>query len=282
VNREMTHDEAFAALDALAMDALDGAERDAVIEHVSTCISCREELASLRATAAQLAYAATPSIGAAGASRARIRSRLMARAQAENESIRERSLLVSSLAWRRAEWMAAAAGILLVASVAVLAFVLRDRQALRDALTGQAARVAAAQRTADSLRGAMLSRDSMLAAITGRDVAVMTLTKSGANAPFARMFWDKAKNTWTFVAHDMPDLRPGRTYQLWLVTAAGAKVSAGTFDPQGGEAVVRATYPLARDSLSAVAVTEEAAGGAQQPTSPPIIAVSAAAGGGTK
>jgi anti-sigma-K factor RskA len=280
VNREMTHDEAFAALDALALDAIDGADRDAVIAHVSTCLPCREELASLRATAAQLAYAATPSIGTAGASRQRIRSRLLARAEAEKQTIRDRSLVISSLAWRRAEWVAAAAGIVLVASVAVLAFVVRDRQVLRDTLSGQATRVAAAERTADSLRLAVLARDSVLAAITGRDVAVMTLTKSGANAPFARMFWDKTGNTWTFVAHDMPDPKPGRTYQLWLVTAAGAKISAGTFDPHGGEAVVRAMYALARDSLGAVAVTEEAAGGAQQPTGAPIIAVRAAESGG--
>ncbi len=271
----MTHDEAFAALDALALDALDASEREAVVAHVSTCIPCREELASLHATAAQLAYAATPSLGTAGASRQRIRSSLMARAEAEKQIIRDRSLVISSLAWRRAEWVAAAASVMLVASVAVLAFILRDRQVLRESLSGQAARVAAAQRTTDSLRVAMLARDNMLAAITGRDVAVMTLTKSGANAPFARMFWDKTKNTWTFVAHDMPNLKPGRTYQLWLVTAAGAKISAGTFDPQGGEAVVRATYALARDSLSAVAVTEEASGGSPQPTTAPIIAVAA-------
>src|SRR5262249_34527680 len=67
MSREMTHDEAFASLDALALDALDGAERDSVVAHVSTCIPCREELASLRATAAQLAYAAAPTIGTAGA-----------------------------------------------------------------------------------------------------------------------------------------------------------------------------------------------------------------------
>lgn len=277
----MTHDNAFAALDALALDALDAAERDAVIAHVSTCIPCREELASLRNTAAQLAYAATPSIGTAGASRERIRSRLMARAEAENQIIRDRSLVISSLAWRRAEWVAAAASVMLVVSVAVLAWIVRDRQGLRETLSAQAASVAAAQRATDSLRVAGLARDSTLAAITGRDVAVMTLTKGGASAPFARMFWDKTKNTWTLVAHDMPALKPGRTYQLWLVTAAGAKISAGTFDPRAGEAVVRATYPLARDSLSAVAVTEEAAGGAPQPTSAPIIAVSAA-GAGTK
>jgi hypothetical protein len=275
MSREMTHDEAFAALDALALDALDGDERELVVAHVSTCIPCREELASLRATAAHLAYAANPTIGTAGASRQRIRSRLMARAAAEKETVRDRSLVISSLAWRRAEWVAAAASILLVVSVAVLAAMVRDRQVLREALSGQAARLQPLQRTADSLRLAVASRDSMLGAITGRNVAVMTLTKGGANAPFARMFWDKTKNTWTFVAHDMPSLKPGRTYQLWLVTAAGAKISAGTFDPQAGEAVVRATYALAADSLAAVAVTEEASGGAPQPTSAPIIAVSA-------
>lgn len=275
MSREMTHDEAFAALDALALDALDRDERELVVAHVSTCIPCREELASLRTTAAQLAYAANPTIGTAGASRQRIRSRLMARAAAEKQTVRDRSLVISSLAWRRAEWVAAAASILLVVSVAVLAAMVRDRQVLREALSGQAARLQPLQRSADSLRLAVASRDSMLGAITGRNVAVMTLTKAGANAPFARMFWDKTKNTWTFVAHDMPSLKPGRTYQLWLVTAAGAKISAGTFDPRGGEAVVRATYALAPDSLAAVAVTEEAAGGAPQPTTTPIIAVSA-------
>jgi anti-sigma-K factor RskA len=271
----MTHEEAFLALDALALDALDPPERDAVIAHVSMCIPCREELAALRETTAQLAYAAAPSIGTAGVSRHRIRSRLMARAAAETQGIRDRSLVISSLAWRRAEWVAAAASIMLVVSVALLTWVIRDRQGLRDSLGEQAARVADVQRTSDSLRLAVLARDSMLVAITGRDVAVMTLTRTGAHAPFARMFWDRTKNTWTFVAHDMPDLKPGRTYQLWLVTAAGAKISAGTFDPRNGEGVVRATYPLAADSLSAVAVTEEAAGGAPQPTSAPIIAVSA-------
>jgi hypothetical protein len=199
----------------------------------------------------------------------------MARAAAEKQTVRDRSLVISSLAWRRAEWVAAAASILLVVSVAILAAMVRDRQVLREALSGQAARLQPLQRSADSLRLAVASRDSMLGAITGRNVAVMTLTKGGANAPFARMFWDKTKNTWTFVAHDMPSLKPGRTYQLWLVTAAGAKISAGTFDPQAGEAVVRATYALAADSLAAVAVTEEATGGAAQPTTTPIIAVSA-------
>jgi anti-sigma-K factor RskA len=137
--------------------------------------------------------------------------------------------------------------------------------------TAQAAREHA---TGDSLRAAVLARDSLLAGITGRDVAVMTLTTSGTKAPFAYMFWDRRANTWTLIAHDMPELKAGRTYQLWLVTAS-AKISAGTFQPQNGDAVVRATYALPADQLKALAVTEEPAGGVPQPTSAPIIAVTA-------
>ena len=38
------------------------------------------------------------------------------------------------------------------------------------------------------------------------------------------------------------------------------------------DAVVRATYPLARDSLQAIAVTEEPAGGVPQPTGAMVVA----------
>ena len=86
------------------------------------------------------------------------------------------------------------------------------------------------------------------------------------------MFWDRQANAWTFVAHNLPRLAAGRTYQLWLVTKGANKISAGTFAPSArGDALVRATYALARDSLAAVAVTEEPAGGVPQPTGSMLI-----------
>jgi anti-sigma-K factor RskA len=67
-------------------------------------------------------------------------------------------------------------------------------------------------------------------------------------------------------------VRPGREYQLWLVTP-GRKISAGTFTAgAGGTAVVQAEYALSPDSLQAVAVTEEPAGGLPQPTGEIILA----------
>ena len=59
-NDTMTHDAAKEALEALALDALDSGERDAVLAHVEHCTECRMELAALRATAASLSYTVRP------------------------------------------------------------------------------------------------------------------------------------------------------------------------------------------------------------------------------
>ena len=289
MKRELSHDEAFALLDALATDSLDASERDAVQAHAATCETCGPELASLRETFAQLAFAAPPAAEMDAGARGRIHARLMDRVDADARargvaplrrepaspplaiSMTQERRIISSMAWRRAEWIAAAASVLLVVSIGLLAALIRDRQTVRDALKAELAQSAGTRTSNDSLRSLIASRDSMITGLIGRDVAVMSLTSAGAKAPYARMFWDTARNTWILAAHNMPELRAGRTYQLWLVTKT-AKISAGTFSPTNGEAVVRATYALARDSLEAIAVTEEPAGGVPQPTGVPIIA----------
>lgn len=277
MTREMSHDEAFAALGALAIDALDAEERAAVLAHAATCLACRQELGELRDAASGLAFTA-PASAVGADTRERIRGRLMARAAIGQRSTTtpavQTEIVPITIRWGRAGLFAAAASILLVVSLAVLGYVLRDRARLRDAASVQTAQAARERTTSDSLRAAVLSRDSLLAGITGRDVAVMTLTTNGTKAPFAYMFWDRRANTWTMIAHNLPELKAGRTYQLWLVTAS-SKISAGTFQPQNGDAVIRATYALPADSLKALAVTEEPAGGVPQPTGPMIMAVTA-------
>ena len=99
---------------------------------------------------------------------------------------------------------------------------------------------------------------------------MMTLTSRTAKDPYARMFWDRARNSWTMFAHNMPALKPGRTYQLWIVTAK-ATMSAGTFDAVNGVGVMRATFAVTPENLRAIAVTEEPAGGVAQPTGETIV-----------
>jgi hypothetical protein len=283
--RELSHEEAFAALDAAALDALDSAEREAVLAHADRCESCRDELTALRATAAQLAFVTPLVPDNGGRSRDRIRARLTARAAADAKvrglavergpelSTREYRAIrtrINVLAWRRAEWIALAASVLLIVGIGVMASVLRDRENLRDALAGATASTQQSERSTDSLRALVMYKDSLINGITGRDVAMVHLTSRAARAPSAMMFWDRSRNGWTLVAHDLPMPQPGRTYQLWLMTPT-SKISAGTFMPSNGEAMVRATYALARDSLRAVAVTDEPAGGMPQPTGQMVV-----------
>jgi len=290
---ELTHEQAFAELDAVAFDLLDTVERDAVLAHVETCDACQAELDALRETAAELAFAArfTPPMAV---SYDGIRERVLARAASERLEAYATPPAPSPLTrppllfpvpptpapapmpaqrGRQTQLLAVAAGVLLVANIATLTLAVRGRVKLGDALTAQSTRETRAERLADSLAVQLAARDSLIAGIAGiagRDVSVLTLASSVAKDPYARMFWDRSHHTWTMIAHNMPALRAGRTYQLWLVTPK-AKISAGTFNPVNGDAIVRATYDLT-DPLQALAVTEEAAGGAPQPTGAPVVA----------
>lgn len=302
--RGMTHEEAFAAIDAAALDVLEGPERVAVLTHIEGCETCRAELEAVRATVANLAFSTALAADTPTASRGRIRQRLMQRASSEERSAAETPLsmnlvthplgtvvqpvdaappangsrtilpLTNRLGWRGAEWTALAAGILFAASLGVIGAMWQERGRLHAMIDLASTNEHAAIATNDSLRTKLSVQDSLLGGLTGRDVAVMTLTSVGVHSPFARMFWDKSANTWTLVAHDLPPLKPGRAYQLWLVTPTG-KISAGTFAERNGNAVMRATYALPPEQLRAIAVTEEPAAGSPQPTSAPLIAASA-------
>jgi hypothetical protein len=143
-----------------------------------------------------------------------------------------------------------------------------------DAANDRAAFVAADQANShriDSLSTLVAARDQLVSSLTGAQVRVVGLSAGETKSPRALMFWDKSTDRWTFIAHNLAQLRAGRTYQLWLVTA-GAKISAGTFSvTASGDAFVQATYVLERSALKAVAVTDEPAGGMPQPTGAPVV-----------
>jgi hypothetical protein len=210
------------------------------------------------------------------AQRDRIRARLLARAARDADVVPIARPSAERRGPSRSAWLAMAASAIALLSTAALLQTRRERDGLREA-----ARVAWAERgaravAADSLRAALEDRDRLIANMTGSQVAVMTLAASGPQSPSGRMFWDQQHDAWVFVGHHLKAPRAGRTYQLWLVTP-GAKISAGTFTPgPDGHVVVRATYALNKDSLAAIAVTDEPSAGSAQPTTAPVL--SAAAG----
>jgi anti-sigma-K factor RskA len=276
----MTHDEVRAALAAEALGALDGPEAAEVRAHLETCEACRRELAAYRDAAASLAYAAPPAPLDAERS-SRLRARLVARAAADRGDGATSApaapapvtaetpgvIPITRAPSRRFSggWLAAAAAVVLLIGVGAWATRLNGRYGdLRE-------RYATLRGERDRLAGAIAGRDSTLASLSGPDVQVIDLASTQRQAPSGRMFWDRATARWTFFAHDLPALRAKRDYQLWLLTPAGP-VSAGVFKPtQDGAAVVQATYPLPRDQLTGVAVTEEPEGGLPAPSGTPLI-----------
>jgi anti-sigma-K factor RskA len=267
MTRIWTHEEARAELGAAAVFALVGDDREGVRAHVASCAECRAELAALRDAAAMLS-AATPQRPVQPARSAAMRARLLERAAADvaqparlRDPSTVRAWRSSALPW----WIAAAASILLAAAGTQLRSLSRQRATLREQVASTTQR---GVQLVDELR----ARERTIAAVSGPDVRVVELAAAGVRAPTARMFWAQATNTWTMFAYNLPSPGAGRTYQLWLVTRDGKKISAGTFAPSpAGDALVSAQYALDRDALGAIAVTDEPAGGVPQPTGSVVI-----------
>jgi len=283
MRREADHQEASEALAAAALDALAPDDQAAVLAHVDGCPDCARELAELREATAHLAALAVPT-GAPDRTAAdidsrlaRVRSNVLARAAAAAVDAPPRVVPITSAASapvtaplprvRSARSLGLVAGMALaVAASLVAAITLADRAVLQR-------EVVASRAAAGRAAAALAASERQLALVTGPQVAVVSLTASGAPKATALMFWDRSTDTWSMYAHNLPQTASGRTYELWLITAAGRKIPAGTFAPtSAGTAHVQATYALGPADLQAVAVTEEPAGGVDVATGPVVIA----------
>lgn len=277
---DMEHENVQAALAAEALDALDGAERDALHAHLAGCAECRAELESLRAAASLLAHTA-PHVPLERARSDRVRSRLLARAAADvrgGEAAAPRiaapeTRVIPIAARRRAAlpaWLAAAASVLIAVGLGAYALSLRGRVSRLEQQTASLAR------DRGRLESALSEREATLAALAGPEVRVISLASTQQRAPSGRMFWNPARRSYTFYAYNLPQVRPGREYQLWLITPAGP-VAAPTFRPgRDGVGSVEGDYDLPNEQIRAVAVTEEPAGGQPKPTGEVLIVGSAA------
>ena len=164
-------------------------------------------------------------------------------------------------------WLALAASIVLAAGLAVYTVQLRGRiNTLERDLREVNLRADASQRQVADAHGAAARAQSALAVLTAPDVARVDLAgQPGAPNASARAFWSRSRGM-VFTGTNLPQLPPGRTYQLWVVTAQ-APISAGLLKPdaQGGVNGTFATPPDIPQPV-AMAVTIEPNGGVPAPT----------------
>jgi anti-sigma-K factor RskA len=244
-----------------AMGALDQRDRAMFEAHLLTCQECRREVDSFVPIVAGLG-SAVPEIVPPHTLRARVLGAITG--GRISETLAARSSVTS-----RGGWLAAAAGVLLAAA---LGYATWDRQRqvrdLQDQLRDVNARarvleaqVAEANRTTGIVR-------AHLAVLTAPDMARVDLVgEDPARSASGRAYWSRSQGL-VFTASNLPALPPGRTYQLWVVTAT-APVSAGLLEPDqaGNVSAIFETPPDLPQPL-AMAVTIEPAGGVPAPTGP--------------
>jgi anti-sigma-K factor RskA len=75
-----------------------------------------------------------------------------------------------------------------------------------------------------------------------------------------------------FLASNMPELPPQKTYELWLIPTSGAPIQAGLFRPDthGSAALIKPLLPTGVEAKT-FAITVEPAAGSAAPTSTPIM-----------
>ncbi|QJW35721.1 anti-sigma factor domain-containing protein [Cellulosimicrobium protaetiae] len=257
-------------LPAYALDAVDDGERHAVERLLATDPDARRELDEYRDVVAAFAVESAPppalrdavlarvaaSAGAGGAPGAVTGERSDAGSDAEPGTGAETSAgestgggvvvdLAAARRTRRRRWTGLAAAVAAAVAVAVPTTV-----AVR--ATQEQSRL---QEQADAIAQMLADPD---ATILHGEVA------GGGQASVLA-----AGDDMYFRASDLPDAGTDHDYQLWVVEADGAVVSAGVLDVRDGR-----TSRLVQDEPGVgMAVTVEPAGGSEQPTADPVVAL---------
>jgi anti-sigma-K factor RskA len=241
----MTTADAHTLTAAYALDALDATDRAAAEKHIAACEACAAEAGRLSRAAASLAQltAETPPPG--------LRDSVLSAISVTRQlpPVAPPTVAPVAPAARPARVIAAVAAAAVIAC-GVIGGVAIDQH---HQLTAARARTEQARALATA---ALDAADSTSTALRGGG----TLRTAGAGRTAG------AERIAVVSARDLPGLRDGRTYQLWLISAAGPR-SAGLVDGRAGSG----TWLL--DDLRGartVALTVEPPGGSPAPTTSPL------------
>ena len=227
---------------AYAVDALDDLERARFERHLDLCASCREEVASLQASATQLGdlTATTPPPALRASILDEIRH--VRPLPPETPSPAHTAEPAPRKDRRRTPWRT-----LLVA--ACLAGVVGAGAAVVSQVIG------------DETTQTLSVADRVLAAPDARSVSAAL--PGGATA---RVVHSISEGKAVLVASGMPQAPAGKIYELWLQNPAGDMIPAGLME--GGDA--KLVFDGDASRATAAGITVEPAGGSEQPTSAPI------------
>ncbi|MGE5138095.1 MAG: anti-sigma factor domain-containing protein [Rudaea sp.] len=247
------HDEVQDLIPAYVLGALDPPEAARARAHLAGCAECTGVLREYQETADSLAL---------GVPLAKLppdlKSRTLEKAIGEGQPREEMGLIPTARrAWPHLGGAQLIAGAALVITLLTLAWSVWQSTQFSQQLA--------------------LQRDfvTVLAYAEGSALSV----RGTALAPQAegKLYVDRDSNVAALITVQLPPLKPGQIYQLWLTQAGGQYKSGGTFtvDSSGdGWLLVRA--PSRLGEYARVEITVEPSGGSAAPTTQPLLSAALA------
>jgi anti-sigma-K factor RskA len=113
--------------------------------------------------------------------------------------------------------------------------------------------------------------DQIRALLAAPETSVLVMRPASEEMPPFKLFWNEEIGLLVTSQH-VPVLPAGRMLQLWIVPKKGSPISAGVFQPEANETVLKLTRPAApirMKDVAALTITVEPAGGSPQPTTKP-------------
>lgn len=253
------HDDVAALAQGYALGTLTDEQARTFASHLQTCDECRQSVRDMAAVGEALGRALPPQAPSPG-----LRQRVLTRAA--SPAVRAGTDGPSTMPYG---WLAAAA-VLVAAVTSVLAWQYREEAARARLEQQEAARqVQSLEQQIAQLQAGVSTAAQTRSVLAARDMARIELAGQ-APAPGAtgRVFWSPTHGL-VFAATNLPELPPGRVYQLWVV--ADAPISAGLGQPTSGGELSVVSTPTAPSRPKAFALTIEPEGGRPAPTGPMFL-----------
>lgn len=238
-------------LAAYALGSLDADEIPALESHLKDCQDCQTELAGYQSVAKGLLGSIPPQTPSSS-----LRRKLVA--QLPSHRARTPDLLAVLFKRFSLERVAIAMVIAVLLGLNLYSNIqIRDLQRQQSVLDGRLAN--------DQVAIAMLAYPSTQALTVQADVQNLT----------GSMLVDKDKNMAVLVLWNLPKLKAGQTYQIWLIDSSGERISGGLFIPADNQGYTTATVqsPVSIGQFVALGVTVEPWGGSEGPTGPRVLGV---------
>jgi anti-sigma-K factor RskA len=241
-------------LTLFALGELEGEKRLALETHLEECPDCRRELEQLGGDLALLALSA---LGPEPPSRCR--DRLMAAIAKEPRRTQHTEL-------ERKNWRGPLEWAIGVAAVIVILLLWHETANLQRRIAGLEAN------SASQLQQLAQAKE-LMDSLTSPEAEHFTFAATNTPPlPQGKVIYLLRSATVVFLANNMPQLPPQKTYELWLIPASGAPIPAGLFKPRpdGSATVIKPPLPSGLEAKT-FAITVEPEAGSPAPTSQPIM-----------